>query len=171
MLCFVDFVDGDPHTNHFYIGFWVICGIFGFLTLEKVFSEENEDDNSSKKKEKEDKVLITELQFTMFLHEVRHNHVDYKPVEFSMSKHSVRAVKLAITRDQNFIQMGVMASCGCLLFNENYFLFGLALCRLLSRPCSSFWMKEAACQVVSASDSLCSGPGFECRFDHYLDLL
>ncbi|XP_078357847.1 LOW QUALITY PROTEIN: zinc transporter ZIP13-like [Oculina patagonica] len=46
--------DGDPHTNHFYIGFWVICGIFGFLTLEKVFSEEKEDD-STKKKVKEEK--------------------------------------------------------------------------------------------------------------------
>ena len=57
MLCFVDFLDGDPHTNHFYIGFWVICGVFGFLTLEKVFSEENEGDNSSKKKEKEEKVF------------------------------------------------------------------------------------------------------------------
>lgn len=58
MLCFVDFLDGDPHTNHFYIGFWVICGVFGFLTLEKVFSEENEGEDSSKKKEKEEKVLI-----------------------------------------------------------------------------------------------------------------
>lgn len=55
-ICFADFSDGDPHTNHFYIGFWVICGIFGFLTLEKVFSEENEDDSTKKKKKEEEKV-------------------------------------------------------------------------------------------------------------------
>jgi len=36
----------------------VICGIFGFLTLEKVFSEEKDDDNSNTKKEKEGKVRI-----------------------------------------------------------------------------------------------------------------
>ena len=36
----------------------MICGIFGFLTLEKIFSEENEDDNSNTKKEKEGKVGI-----------------------------------------------------------------------------------------------------------------
>ena len=57
-VCFFDFLDGDPHTNHFYIGFWVICGVFGFLTLEKVFSDENEGDNSNKKKENEEKVFI-----------------------------------------------------------------------------------------------------------------
>ena len=58
LLCFADLLDGDPHTNHFYIGFWVICGLFGFLTLEKVFSEENEEDNSNTKKEKEGKVRM-----------------------------------------------------------------------------------------------------------------
>jgi len=42
--------DGDPHTNHFYIGFWVIMGIFGFLTLEKVFGEGEEDNNTKKEK-------------------------------------------------------------------------------------------------------------------------
>lgn len=40
--------DGDLHTNHFYIGFWVLTGIFCFLTLEKVFGE-NEDGNCDKK--------------------------------------------------------------------------------------------------------------------------
>lgn len=43
--------EGDPHTNHFYIGVWVLSGIFGFLTLEKIFSEENEDERNIKKKE------------------------------------------------------------------------------------------------------------------------
>ena len=36
----------------------MICGIVGFLTLEKVFNEENEDDNSNSKKEKEAKVRV-----------------------------------------------------------------------------------------------------------------
>lgn len=54
MFCL--FLDGDLHTNHFYIGFWVICGIFGFLTLEKVFNEENKDDNTNTKREREAKV-------------------------------------------------------------------------------------------------------------------
>ncbi|XP_022805743.1 zinc transporter ZIP13-like [Stylophora pistillata] len=43
--------EGDPHTNHFYIGFWVLAGIFGFLTLEKIFGEESEDEKNLKKKD------------------------------------------------------------------------------------------------------------------------
>ena len=53
-------LEGDPHTNHFYIGVWVLSGIFGFLTLEKIFSEENEDERNIKKKEcSEEKVSYT----------------------------------------------------------------------------------------------------------------
>ena len=44
------FQDGDPHTNHFYIGFWVLTGIVGFLTLEKLFGE-NEEETPPKKEE------------------------------------------------------------------------------------------------------------------------
>lgn len=61
-LCFVDFLGGDPHTNHFYIGFWVICGIFGFLTLEKVFGKENEGDSTKEKVKEEKKVSLTARQ-------------------------------------------------------------------------------------------------------------
>ena len=57
-ICFLFFLfqDGDPHTNHFYIGLWVIMGIFGFLTLEKVFGENEE--NKSAKKEEVDKEKV-----------------------------------------------------------------------------------------------------------------
>ena len=52
LYIFVLFLIGYPHTNHFYIGFWVLAGMFGFLTLEKIFAEENEDEKSLKEKDK-----------------------------------------------------------------------------------------------------------------------
>ena len=67
LLCFANFLDGDLHTNHFYIGFWVICGIFGFLTLEKVFNEEKEDGKSNTKTEKEGKVWISQAMVYFFV--------------------------------------------------------------------------------------------------------
>ena len=51
-IFFLLFLIGDPHTNHFYIGFWVLAGMFGFLTLEKIFAEENEDEKSLEEKDK-----------------------------------------------------------------------------------------------------------------------
>lgn len=53
--------DGDPHTNHFYIGLWVIMGIFGFLTLEKIFGENEE--NTSAKKEEVDKEKVIHFAY------------------------------------------------------------------------------------------------------------
>ncbi|XP_067035444.1 zinc transporter ZIP13-like isoform X2 [Acropora muricata] len=42
--------DGDdPHTSHFYIGFWILAGLCGFLTLEKLFGEDKGENNSVKK--------------------------------------------------------------------------------------------------------------------------
>ncbi|XP_074613674.1 zinc transporter ZIP13-like [Acropora palmata] len=41
----------DPHTSHFYIGFWILAGMCGFLTLQKLFGED-EGGNNSVKKEK-----------------------------------------------------------------------------------------------------------------------
>lgn len=51
--------EGYPHTNHFYIGFWVLAGMFGFLTLEKIFAEENEDEKSLKEKDKSEGKDVT----------------------------------------------------------------------------------------------------------------
>lgn len=45
------FSGNDPHTSHFYIGFWILAGLCGFLTLEKLFGEDK-GENSSVKKEK-----------------------------------------------------------------------------------------------------------------------
>lgn len=63
--------DGDPHTNHFYIGLWVIMGIFGFLTLEKIFGENEE--NTSAKKEEVDKEKISS---SVVKNDICNGHVD-----------------------------------------------------------------------------------------------
>lgn len=46
---FFSFSGDDPHTSHFYIGFWILAGLCGFLTLEKLFAEDKGENNSVKK--------------------------------------------------------------------------------------------------------------------------
>lgn len=53
---------GDPHSNHFYIGFWVITGIFGFLTLEKVFGEKEDDEGTKKDTKNTEKTCSMAMQ-------------------------------------------------------------------------------------------------------------
>ena len=43
------FLGDDPHTSHFYIGFWILAGLCGFLTLEKLFGKDKAENNSVKK--------------------------------------------------------------------------------------------------------------------------
>lgn len=49
LVFFFSFSGDDPHTSHFYIGFWILAGLCGFLTLEKLFGEDKGENNSVKK--------------------------------------------------------------------------------------------------------------------------
>lgn len=63
--------DGDLHTNHFYIGFWVLAGICGFLAVEKIFGESEGPDNSAKQgKVGKEKVVKNG--------DISNGHVDHK---------------------------------------------------------------------------------------------
>ena len=49
LVFFFSYSGDDPHTSHFYIGFWILAGLCGFLTLEKLFGEDKGENNSVKK--------------------------------------------------------------------------------------------------------------------------
>lgn len=49
LIFFFSFSGDDPHTSHFYIGFWILAGMFGFLSLQKLLGEDERENNYVKK--------------------------------------------------------------------------------------------------------------------------
>lgn len=49
LIFFFSFSGDDLHTSHFYIGLWILAGMFGFLSLQKLLGEDERENNSVKK--------------------------------------------------------------------------------------------------------------------------